>query len=218
MTPDDEILVRQLLACDDAFEDCCRQDANPSTLQPQIDFTAKSVSAIDLSALDLHSRIVLECCHTLLMTNLVPVSEKMLYNLMGRIFFSHKHVWYSHGKHTLSCQKHMVLVNAITNLCLQGTAVIEEKMSSTNDDIFKCCWVALNDFHVSAEISRNTHKFIMILLAYGYLPLIERISDSLFQIKSECTVVTRYKIQDTRYFIVLLCIQLYTYKTKYTRT
>ena len=26
------------------------------------------------------------------------------------------------------------------------------------------------------------------------------------------------KIQDTRYFIVLLCIQLYTYKTKYTRT
>ena len=24
--------------------------------------------------------------------------------------------------------------------------------------------------------------------------------------------------QDTRYFIVLLCIQLYTYKTKYTRT
>ena len=30
--------------------------------------------------------------------------------------------------------------------------------------------------------------------------------------------IARYKIQDTRYFIVLLCIQLYTYKTKYTKT
>ena len=30
--------------------------------------------------------------------------------------------------------------------------------------------------------------------------------------------VTHCKIQDTRYFIVLSCIQLYTYKTKYTKT
>ena len=188
MTPDDDRLVRQLLACDNKIKDYCRQDAKPSTLQQQVD--SQDVSALDLSALDLHSRIILECCHTLLMTYLVPVPETMLHGLMGRIFFSHKQVWYNHEKHLLTCQRNMVLVNAITNLCLQGTAVIEEKTSSTNDDIFKCCWLALNDFQVSAEISRHTHKFIMILLAYGYIPLTERISDSLFQIKSECTVVT----------------------------
>ena len=85
MTPDDERLVRQLLACDNKIKDYCRQDAKLSTLQPQDDFTAHDVSALDLSALDLHSRIVLEYCHTLLMTYVVSVSETMLYKLMGRI-------------------------------------------------------------------------------------------------------------------------------------
>ena len=84
----------------------------------------------------------------------------------------------------------MVLVNAITKLCLQGTVVFEEKTSSTNDDIFKYCWIALNDFEGSAEILKHAHKFIMILLAYGYIQLTQTVCDKLFQIKSKCAVVT----------------------------
>ena len=189
MTPDDERLVRQLLAYDNKIKEYCRQDANPSPLQPQVDFTALDVSTLDLAALDLHSRIVLECCHTLVMAYLVPVPETMLYGLMGRIFFSHKQVLYNQGR-MLSCQRNMVLVNVIAKLCLQGTVGFEEKTSSTNDDIFKFCWVALNDCQGAAEILRHAHKFIMILLAYGYIQLTQRICDNLFEIKSNRAVGT----------------------------
>ena len=183
MTSDDEVFVRQILACDSKIKDYCKQGVDPSTLQLQ-----ESPAANYVSALDLHSRIVLECCHTLLKTYLVPVPEASLFNLICRIIYSSKQGGYNHGRHVLSCQRNMVLVNMMTKLCLQGT-VIPEKASSIHDVICEYCWNAINYLH-SSKILRHAHKLIMILLAYGYIQLTQTICDNLSQINSQRAVVT----------------------------
>ena len=129
MTSDDEAFVRQLLACDSKIKEYCKQDVNPSILQLQGGCSAK-----DVSTLDRHSRIVLECCHTLLKTYLVPVPEVVLYYLMSRIVYSNRQVGYNNGRHVLSCQRNITLVNMMTKLYLQGTVMLEEENSSTHDD------------------------------------------------------------------------------------
>ena len=196
LSSNDEQFIKQLLSSDEEMTKYCKEI---SPVQRH-----KILMSGNLNGrLDLHSKLVLDCCLLLFsqlkvqnITISFHIPEPPMHSLMKRVYNVTENAKSYPGVKNECFATTMNLLNMLINLFLQaGIKPLQETvLTKSCTDYEKCnlneclTWNCINNMAMDifeASLLIELHKFVVILLAYGFAELTEAISNDLFNTHSK---------------------------------